>query len=143
LSGWFKPPWPENARRWNSDTARNCRASRSSSTPTIGRNCGPPRPRVMRGSRSWRRPCSRRSGESIGKTPRSVRSSPEMIRTIGGETADENGKAPNHAPEIAREDFGLDRDSAFSGLRDGLLRERGFSSESAQTDADSEDSEED
>ena len=53
-----------------------------------------------------------------------------MIRTIRGETADENDKAPNQSPEITREDFGLDRDAAFSRLRDGPLREYGFISES-------------
>jgi hypothetical protein len=39
--------------------------------------------------------------------------------------------------EIACDDFGIDRDVALSSLRDDLLREYGFVSESAQADADS------
>ena len=39
--------------------------------------------------------------------------------------------------EIACDDFGLDRDAALNSLRDGLLREYSFVTESTQADANS------
>jgi hypothetical protein len=45
-----------------------------------------------------------------------------MIRANPGETVDENKRCPNQSPEIAHNDFGINRDAALSRLRDDFLR---------------------
>jgi hypothetical protein len=57
-----------------------------------------------------------------------------MIPATRGETADENKRCPNQTP---KNDFGHDRNADLSRLRDDLLREHSFVTESTQADADS------